>query len=65
MNPNGSADPTKATIAVDSGRGPTFNGRKKADLAAPGEDIPTPAANTKLNGTSDGTSFAAPHIGAP
>ena len=48
-------------IAADSSRGPTPLGRKKPDLAAPGQGIWT----TDLGGGTahvSGTSFAAPHV---
>ena len=58
---SGSALPT--TIASDSSRGPTGDGRWKPSVVAPGSRI-TSASNTNNNGYSNksGTSMAAPHV---
>lgn len=49
-------------ISSYSSRGPTPGGRKKPDIAAPGENITT-LSNSGGTTTGSGTSFAAPHIG--
>ena len=55
-------------IASSSSRGPTLNGRRKPDIAAPGTDIMS--ANKNWSGTNpdfiekSGTSMAAPHVAA-
>lgn len=49
-------------ISSYSSRGPTPAGRKKPDIAAPGENITT-LARTGGYTTGSGTSFAAPHVG--
>jgi serine protease AprX len=53
-------------VATNSSRGPTWNGRKKPDIGAPGNQIMAPAHNWE--GTNpdfvnkSGTSMAAPHV---
>lgn len=58
---------SRGTIASSSSRGPTANGRRKPDLAAPGSSILSLAQNWASPGVSDyiyrsGTSMATPHI---
>jgi serine protease AprX len=49
-------------ISSYSSTGPTVGGRKKPDIASPGESITT-TNNTGGFSSNSGTSFAAPHIG--
>jgi subtilisin family serine protease len=49
-------------IARSSSRGPTFGGRMKPDIAAPGSHIASAAHNNNGFVRMSGTSMAAPHI---
>ncbi|MHA1425424.1 MAG: S8 family serine peptidase [Candidatus Helarchaeota archaeon] len=59
-------NPTSWTIASSSSRGPTIDGRKKPDIAAPGTNIYSCNANWEGPSpnfvTKTGTSMAAPHV---
>ena len=67
MDDQGSITRTGDTIATSSSRGPTADGRKKPDIAAPGTNIMS--TNAYWEGQADfvsysGTSMATPHISA-
>lgn len=58
---------SEGTLHPTSGRGPTRDGRRKPDLAAPGVDIVSctvtpPGAKQVLTAAGTGTSFSAPHV---
>ena len=55
-------DPHRYGVSYFSGRGPTGDGRRKPDLVAPGEKIPTLTPTGGQSTEMDGTSFAAPHV---
>jgi hypothetical protein len=50
------------TISSWSSRGPTGDGRMKPDVVAPGQWITAPTRRKDDHYTSQGTSFAAPHV---
>ncbi|MHA1267678.1 MAG: S8 family serine peptidase [Candidatus Helarchaeota archaeon] len=65
FNDNNNLDPSAWVISGSSSQGPTVDGRKKPDIAAPGTGIQS--CNYKWEGESDfvlksGTSMAAPHV---
>ena len=66
VNDGGTTDRSNDVIANGSSRGPTFEGRVKPDIAAPGTNIKS--ANNDWEGLGSnfvdlsGTSMAAPHI---
>lgn len=61
-NPQGTIDRTDDGVASFSSRGPTPGGRRKPDIAAPGEGIYSASYDSDGFRLDSGTSMAAPHI---
>ena len=63
---NGTSSLSDDAIVSSSSRGPTSDGRRKPDLAAPGENITSCSATWEGNGPDfvslSGTSMASPHV---
>jgi len=62
IDDNGTTTRTDDIIHVSSSRGPTYDGRLKPEIVAPGEAINSTDLFVNYSDDLSGTSFAAPHV---